>query len=352
MEETKIKILILTNYYQEGPSSRYRSFNYKKYFEKNNIEAEYLPLFRNGYIEKLYSGKKISFFSKMVDILKRILYLIGNKNKYTHIIIETELIKYLPYIIEEKLLKGISYSLDFDDNPKSQYTKNIILKRIYGNKIEKLCKKAKFVTVGNNWYFEELKTNNLIYLPTVIDLDKYTRMKKIEEKKEIKIVWIGSKSTLKYLQIIEKPLKNLSKKYQIKLKIIGGKIELKDIALEYNEWSEDTEVDNILDGDIGIMPLYDTFWEKGKCGFKLIQYMACGLPVVASPSPANVEIIENKKNGYICETEDEWYNYLEVLILNSNLRKKMGEEGRKKIEKKYSYQVYGEKYANILRGRY
>lgn len=343
-----MKILILTNYYEEGPSSRYRSFNYKKYFLKNNIIPEYKPLFDNGYVKNLYSKNKNNKMKKIKNLIKRVIFLLKNKKKYDHIIIETEVVKFFPYFLEWLLLKGSSYSLDYDDNPNFTYKKNKVLNMIYGNKINQLAKNAKFVTVGNKWYYKEIKGSNLKYLPTVIDKDKYF-VNVNKKNKKIVIVWIGSPSTEKYLELIKEPLKKISFKYDTELKLIGSNKKMDGINIKNIKWDEKTEIKEISNSDIGIMPLEDTYWEKGKCGFKLIQYMGCGLPVIASPAPANEEIIVREENGFIAKNEKEWYEYLEKLIEDNTLRKKMGRNSRKIVEDRYCYQVWGNRYAKMIR---
>lgn len=343
-----MKILILSKYFPEGASSRYRYYNYKKYFKNNGIEVEYKPLMREGYVKKYYTGKKNSKLDLLVDIVKRIIFIIFNKKKYDYIIIEKELIMFCPYIVEKILLHGCRYALDFDDNPKAPYTNGFFKKLIYKNKIDKLVKNSMITTVGNYWYYEEFKNNKVSYLPTVIDIKKYKAKENYVTNEETVIVWIGSKSTSKYLNLIEKPLQKLNEKYRIKLKIIGGDTKLCNINIENIKWKEETESLEILNSDIGIMPLEDTYWEKGKCGFKLIQYMGCGLPVVASPAPANEEIIIQGENGFIARNDEEWYTYLERLILDEKLRRKIGTKNRKRIEEKYSYQSWGRKYIKFF----
>lgn len=343
-----MKLLFLTKYDEEGPSSRYRSYNYKKFFIKESIECEYNPLFYKGYVTDLYEGKKTKKLKILYCYFQRMLYVLKNKNKYDHLIIEKELFPYVPYFLEKIILSKASYSLDFDDNPKDKYTKGIF-SIIFNNKIENLCKRAKFVTVGNHWYFEEFKDNkNFYYLPTVIDLDKYTIKDYSENDKKIKIIWIGSPSNLKNLFLIENALKNLTKKYLIKLVVIGGKVNIEGVDCEEIKWQEKTEVEELKKGDIGIMPLNNGYWEKGKCGFKLIQYMGVGLPVVASNISANKEIVENGKNGFLATNEIEWEKKLEQLIINKEKRIEFGKNGRKKIEKLYSYQVNYKKYLERL----
>lgn len=341
-----MKILILTNYYPEGPSSRYRSFNYKKYFE-TVFDVEYKPLFFDGYVRMLYSNQRISLFSKIKCVIKRIVFVLFNKNLYDHIIIETEIAKYLPFWIEKMLLIRKSYSLDYDDNPNFTYRSRAFLRSLYGNKINKLARGAKFVTVGNKWYFEEIKSGNLVYLPTVVDIEKY-KCAEHTPKDTVTIVWIGSPSTAKYLEIIRQPLEGLRRKYRFKLRIIGADIKFDFIETEFLKWSGDKESEWLAECDIGIMPLQDSYFEKGKCGFKLIQYMAAGLPAVASSSPANNEIIDAGQTGYIAETTKEWECYLEVLLTDRSLREQIGKNARKKVERQYCYQVQNKKYISHL----
>lgn len=218
------------------------------------------------------------------------------------------------------------------------------------SKIDLLALKAQFVTVGNHWYFDEIKSSNLIYLPTVIDLDCYPTVKQNYTSEKITIVWIGSPSTAKYLHLIIPVLQRLNKKYPIKFKVIGANIPLdENLEIELVNWNAETEAEELLSSDIGVMPLKETLWEKGKCGFKLIQYMACGLPVVASALPANIEIVDDGANGYIVRNDEEWYYFLEKLIVDENLRKKFGQAGRKKIESNYSYQIWGDKYLKMIK---
>lgn len=345
-----MNILFLTKYYSEGPSSRYRSYNYKNFLEKEGIQVEYKPLFYDGYVKNLYANKKNSKIKIIASFLFRIHFVLKNKKKYDHIVIEKEMLPYFPYFIEKFLLKGKNYSLDFDDNPKYRYTKNRILKFLCENKIDLLAYNAKFVTVGNKWYFDDFKYNkNFVYIPTVIDIDKY-KIKNYSLKNDIvQIVWIGSPSTQNNLFLIKDILEKICEKYSnVKFNFIGSNIKLDKVNYENIEWSEEKEVELIRVNDIGIMPLKDGYWEKGKCGFKLIQYMGCGLPVVASAVSANKEIVKHGYNGFLVENEEDWFKYLEKLILNCFLRKKFGEEGNKIVKKKYSYQIYKKIFIRLL----
>ena len=341
--ENKMNVLFLTKYSAQGASSRYRFYNYKNYFTEKGINPKFMPLFGDQYLKALYSKNTLlkNIFA-IYFILRRFCFLFFNISKYDHIVMEAELFPYFPFKFDHYFIaKMKSFSIDFDDNISANYqsTSN-------KDKIPKLINLAKFVTVGNHWYFTEFK-GNLIYLPTVIDLNQYPCYE--IKNKDLSLVWIGSKSTVRYLKLLEETLIKLSDKYEFTLNIIGGNIKLHDkIKVAYIPWSSETENKNLATSSIGIMPLENTFWARGKCGFKLIQYMASGLCVVGSALPANEEIILNNSNGFIADTQEDWFKYLDVLLADEDLRLKMGAESRHRVEQYYSYQVWGEKYANII----
>lgn len=344
-----MEILILPKYNADGPSSRYRSYNYQSYFKDNNIKYTFMPLLTDDYIKELYLGNRTKVkIIQIISVLKRFIYLLLLKKKYDLIIIEKELFPNMPFFIERLLLFNQKYSLDFDDYIAASYKNNKIKAFFLGNKIDKLSQNAKFVTVGNKWYFEEIKSNNMVYLPTVVDINRYSPLNIKEKEKEIVIVWIGSPGNAKYLYLIKDVLIELSKKYNFILKVIGAKIKIEGVKIREVKWSKSSEISELYSSDIGIMPLENSLWEKGKCGFKLIQYMGCSLPVVASDSPANNEIINDKKNGFITKDMNDWYNYLEFLIIKKDEREKMGEKGRDIVERKYSYQNWGRYYSQLI----
>lgn len=348
-----MKVLLLPKYDTKGPSSRYRTHNYLPYFTRNNINYLVKPLFGNNYIDTIYSNKKSKILKSTLQIkaiFKRFSFLLFKRNQYDLIIIEKELFPNMPFFIEFMLLYKKKYSLDFDDYVATSYKLNPIKKIFLYHKIDKLVKKAVFTTVGNQWYFKEFKSKNLSYLPTVIDLNKYPNIKEhyMSVDNQISLVWIGSPSTVKYLFLLSSVLQKLAKKYAFKLRVIGAEITIKNVAVELIKWTEASEVSEIIKSDIGIMPLENTLWEKGKCGFKLIQYMACGLPVIGTKSPANEEIIEEGINGYVAATENDWLEKLSILIEDAQLRKKFGAKGRQRVASHYSYQIWGKRYMNII----
>lgn len=285
----------------------------------------------------------------VVGIFKRMVFLLFNRGNFDLIIIEKELVTFMPFFMERMLLRGCKFILDYDDNINARYQVGFV--RIFlSDKIIKMGNIACGITVGNHWYmefYEKVDQSKIYYLPTVINRDLYLKEKPVRQDNSLKIVWIGSLSTVKYLKSIDQVLIDLQSKYNFKLKVIGAKIDLK-CNVEFAEWNSRTEIDELMLSDIGIMPLEDTNWEKGKCGFKLIQYMASGLPVVASYSNANSEII-NEDCGFIAKNQIDWYNHLSLLLSSPSLREHLGSNGRKRIYEHYSYQTWSPKFINVLK---
>ena len=153
----------------------------------------------------------------------------------------------------------------------------------------------------------------------------------------VTIGWIGSPHTSKYLDELANALERLNQAYHIKFLMVNGEKKLSFTGhVEIVPWSEEGEVDALLQMDIGIMPLPDSPWERGKCGYKLIQYMACGLPVVATPIGINRDIVHHGVNGYLAYTENEWVDCLGRLIIDSKKRQEMGTKGYELVQRSFT----------------
>lgn len=344
-----MRILFLPKYHKEGPSSRYRLYNYIKYFENAGHTVDVKPLLFEGYVKNLYEKKGGGKFKMIKSISKRFAFLIGNKKNYDVLVIEKELITNCPYFMEKLLLKGCIYTVDYDDAISTHYKKNKLKKLFLADKVDNLSGSAALTTVGNRWYRNEITKGRLEFLPTVIDIDKYSIDGLAGKENDVPvIVWIGSPSTVQYLDIVASTLKKLSESLKFKLRVIGAEVRIDGVHTECVPWSEESEFRLLFSSDIGIMPLRDTEWEKGKCGFKLIQYMASCLPTVASPAPANEEITVQGETGFIATAEAEWEKYLTTIIKDKNMRTKMGLAARKRIENNYTYQLWGGRFVKMI----
>ena len=187
---------------------------------------------------------------------------------------------------------------------------------------------------------------NVIIIPSTIDTEKYT-IKEAKAEKEIVIGWSGSFSTIEHFETAKEALKAIKDRYNDKVvfEVIGDPNYRCDIlGIIGKAWDANTEVEDLQYFDIGIMPLPDNEWTKGKCGMKGLQYMAAGIPTIMSPVGVNSKIIEDGENGFLAATTEEWINKLSLLIDSAELRKKFASNGRKEVERKYSIDANKEKY--------
>ena len=337
-----------------GASSRLRSLQYLPVLKEYGFEIDVAPLLDDSYLTDLYAGRK----KKKTDIVQKYfnrLLRVINCHKYELLWIEKELFPWLPSWVEELLAAfGVKYIVDYDDAVFHRYDmlENNLLKKILGRKIDRIMQRAALVIAGNDYLAKravKAGAKKVERIPTIIDLDRYS-IETTRQNDIFTIGWIGSPVTAQYLYHIKPALMELCKNNKACLATIGaGPLHMKDVIVKDHPWSEKTEAGRIGNFDVGIMPLPDEPWTLGKCGYKLIQYMACGKPVVASAVGANIEIIDHGKNGFLVESEKEWVKALTMLSEDKKLRKKMGRHGRKKVETDYCLQVTASRLISLIK---
>ncbi|MDP3789851.1 MAG: glycosyltransferase family 4 protein, partial [Candidatus Omnitrophota bacterium] len=212
------------------------------------------------------------------------------------------------------------------------------------------------VIAGNNYLkdFALQFNKNAVVMPSSVDTEKYKPVPCEADKSQIVIGWIGSNTTETFLYDLEETFVSLSDKYKnLVFKIVGAKFQSHELKNVVNkEWALSEELSDLQSFDIGIMPMPDNLWTKGKCGFKAILYMACGIPVVASPVGANLEIIDDGTSGFLARDNKEWTDKLSALIENASLREKIGKNAREKIIKKYSLDYTAPLFYEVLTNGY
>jgi glycosyltransferase involved in cell wall biosynthesis len=249
---------------------------------------------------------------------------------------------------------GIPFIFDFDDaifvsyrSPSNGYLSYLK----FAAKTKTICHLAAHVMVGNPYLAEYSRqyNRNVTVIPTTIDLDKYEVRKAPAHDDAIVVGWTGSYSTVQHLDTIRGALQKLGKQQRFRLRVIGTpKYDLEGIEVDAMNWRAQTEVEDLRPADIGIMPLPDDAWSKGKCGLKALQFMALGIPTICSPVGVNTDIIQNGENGFIAGTEDEWLEKLDALIRSRELRERLGRAGRMTVEQKYSATVQAPRVFEIL----
>jgi glycosyltransferase involved in cell wall biosynthesis len=216
-------------------------------------------------------------------------------------------------------------------------------------RFRRTARRADLVICGNPWIEERVKrwTSRTAVIPTAVDLDAYAGPKKHEG---FRAVWIGGRSTLFYLENLLPHLEPLAREIRgFKLRVISDAFPSSDILeIEKIPWSRNGEVEAIREGDVGLMPLTDDAWSRGKCGLKLLQYGACGLPSICSPFGVNEQIVEHGASGFQARDGDQWQKALLTLAGDAGLRAEYGARAREIVAGRYSVQALVDRYARLL----
>jgi glycosyltransferase involved in cell wall biosynthesis len=211
------------------------------------------------------------------------------------------------------------------------------------------------VTVGNRFLGDEVlrasRRKKVVLVPTCIDTTLYPRKKEVSESKEFVLGWIGTKGNLHYLSRLEPVFKEIGQRFpQIRLKIVSNDfIGSSSLPVIKKPWRLEDENEDLLSFDVGLMPLGDDLWSKGKCGLKIIQYLSVGVPAVCTPVGINRDIVRDGENGFWAASPSEWVDRLSRLIEDPDLRRSMGLRGIETVEKEYSLTVTSEKLLGVLR---
>jgi glycosyltransferase involved in cell wall biosynthesis len=307
----------------------------------------------NDALLKKYSGKSYGLYVLLKFFYVRIRFLLTSK-EYDLVWIEKEALPWLPVFFEKWLLRKVRYVLDFDDAIFHNYdlNRNLFVRWIFRRRIDLLMENAHLVIAGNTYLANRAISSGarcVEVVPSVIDVEKYPVKQKYTVATKIRVVWIGSPSTSKYLDELVKPLSELGIRHQFILRLVGcAAINIPGVEVEVVSWSADTEAASISECDIGIMPLHDTPWEQGKCAYKLIQYMACGLPTVSSPIGANRDVVIAGKTGFFAQNSQEWIEKLELLLCNAVVRQCLGQAGRARVKAYYCVQETAPKMVRLL----
>ncbi len=352
-----MKVLLLSKYPRMGASSRLRSLQYLPALADEGIEVTVSSLFDENYLRELYEKGRKSKVRSLMLYLKR-LFLLLTAFRYNVLWIEYEVFPYLPAFAEQLLrLLGKPYVVDYDDAVFHNYDRsgNGLIRVFLGKKIDAVMRNSACVVAGNEYLAARARkagARRIELIPTVVDRERYQNAKTDQTKTPI-IGWIGSPSTQRYVVDIRDALRKVCDETGASLLLVGAtesvREQLPGIPVDVVRWTEESEAALVAQMDVGIMPLEDGPWEKGKCGYKLIQYMACGVPVVASPVGVNVEIVNENYCGQLAESVGEWAEALTGILSSRPRQSELGMAGRRAVEHKYSLQVQAPVLAGILR---
>lgn len=349
-------LAIVPSLYDTSPGQRFRLEQWEPFLRRDGVEIEYAPFETAELREVLHRpgnvGAKVAAISKGFGRRRRDVEAAADFDA-VYVFREAALLG--PAWFEGKIARsGVPMVFDFDDAvfvPYKSPSNGYLSYLKFPGKTAAICRQSAHVMAGNQFLADyALRVNeNVTVIPTTIDTDKYRPSPPIE--KEIPIVgWSGSHSTAQHLDTVRDVLRDLAAKTKFKLRVIGApEFKIDGVDVEAIPWSSETEVEDLRPIDVGIMPLPDDIWSKGKCGLKALQYMALGIPTIVSPVGVNSTIIEDGENGFIAGDHQTWIARLTELLESAELRRRLGEKACETVEERYSAKVQAPRVSEIFK---
>jgi glycosyltransferase involved in cell wall biosynthesis len=333
-----IKVLGLALYGPLAASTRYRLCQYVPGLARMGIDLQIRHLLGDDYLRSRFSGGSLPIAAMMQAALARMSEL-WQRNEYDVAMLHCELFPLMPGLMERVLIRR-PYLYDFDDAFYLKYRSGRmrLASPLLGRKFDSVMEGAAAVTAGNHVLAGHARqhNDNTHDLPTVVDTTRYLPQTHGRNSQVFTVGWIGSPSTAPYLSELAVPLSAIGQEGPVRFIVIGGRAPfIPNVSVVEIDWNENTELDLINSFDVGVMPLPDDDWARGKCAFKLIQYMACAVPVIASAVGANIDVV-NEDCGLLASTQQEWTDALRQLRNEPATRAHLGEAGRARVEQSYS----------------
>ncbi len=279
--------------------------------------------------------------------------------RYDGVIVFREAALIGPAIYERLVHRlGVPMFFDFDDaiwHPSQLSKANGVFSKLhFFGKTSTICRLSSGVLAGNEYLaaYARKVSSNVFVIPTSIDLARYPELPEAADDSRTIVIWSGSTSTLVHFEHAREALEKLARIRPITVKVICNEPPGRPIAGAENvfvRWSEKNEAQEIGASHIGIMPLPDDSYSRGKCGLKALQFMATGRPVVTAPVGMNKDLVRSGDNGILATTTDEWVAALDQLASSRELRARIGGAGRRTVEAEYSATVVAERFARAVR---
>lgn len=340
-----MRVLFLTQTGPEGASARYRVYAYLPFLEKAGISADVLParapIHPGDSLPVRMARYATRFATRLRDLPKA--------EDYDLVVLQRDLINHLAPWLEQRLARtGVPLLLDVDDaiHLRPPGSTPGFLARAFGSadKLADLVPLVASVLAGNEELADAARARGarrVRVLPTAVDLAHAGPMRPPHEPGEPFVLgWVGSPGTLGYLEVIRPALEELGNRGGYRLRVIGASAPVFGaLEVESLPWSVATENETIAACDVGIMPLFDDAWSRAKCGTKLLQYMALGVPALASPVGTNITIADEGRAALLASANEDWIAAIERLRTDAALRTTLRERGRRRVEEHYSVQA-------------
>ena len=365
MTDRTIRVLALSPIPEEGAGCRFRIAQFIPYLESAGFEVTLQSLFTPEFFRLVY--KPGQYLRKAITFaglsLRRLGSLLATASRFDVVFIYREMFPLGPPLVERLLAARGRPPIvfDFDDAiflPSVSEANRLISALKQPGKVSTIIRHSNHVIAGNDYLAAYARRFNdaVTVIPTSVDLSRFVpRLGSASgngaTSEPLVVGWIGSPTTGQYLRMLTPVLQELSKRHAFVLRISGTAlpVSIPGVRVDNTPWTLGREVELFNTCDVGVYPLPDDDWSKGKCGFKAIQFMACGVPVISSVVGVNREIIEDGVNGFLASTGEEWVRKLDRLLSDATLRRRFADAGRRTIQERYSLDVNAPKLAATLR---
>ena len=349
-------LAVVPSIYDRNPSQRYRIEQWEPVLRSLGVEVTYQPFEDAELNAVLYRQGELATKLRLVTkALGRRLSGLRRAREFDAAYVLREAALLGPPVFEWMLRRaGLPFIFDFDDAVFERYVSpsNGYLSYLkFPGKTRTICRLAAHVTAGNEYLADYARRAGarVTVIPTTVDTSKYTVAPRPPNEVPV-IGWTGSYSTVQHLDTLQPALRRLAREERFRLRVIGAPgYKIEGLDVEALTWRSETEVEDLRPLDVGVMPLPDDRWSRGKCGMKALQYMGLGVATVASPVGVNTTIIRDGENGMLAATEDEWVEKLRLLLRDAALRARLGREGRRTVEETYSAAVQAPRVYEILK---
>jgi len=363
--KTAIRVLALSPIPEEGAGCRFRIAQFIPYLESVGVDVTLRSLFDADFFRLVYRpGHYVRKALSFAELSLKRLDSLRDASRFDVIFIYREMFPIGPAIIERLLgsRRRPPVVFDFDDAiflPSVSDANRAIRALKQPGKVATIVRHSDHVIAGNDYLaaYARRFSDAVTVIPTCVDTTKFVPSPDAfstngsNQSREPVVGWIGSPTTAFYVRGLANVFRQVREQHPFVLRVSGAgePLNVPGVPTEQPAWTLASEVELFNTCDVGVYPLADDEWSRGKCGFKAIEFMACGVPVVASAVGVNREIIADGVNGFLASTEAEWVEKLGRLLASRELRRRFGEAGRRTVEARYSLQVHAPTLAATLR---
>jgi glycosyltransferase involved in cell wall biosynthesis len=355
---SKILICALVPYpVDTAPCQRFRIEQWAPYLEEQGIFVKMAPFADRRLAQLLYRpGHSAAKAVRMAACFARRLIDIASLRRYDAVLIHRAASMVGPALIERIAAKlGRPIIFDFDDAIFKLHT--TMANRHLGwlkfpGKTATICRLSQHVIVGNAYLADYARQHNpnVTIIPTSVDTERYRPANKVQSNGRLVVGWMGSSTSQTHLEMFAPMLGQMVERFGVEIRVISDRQPaLPGVPHVWKRWSPETEVEDLAEFDIGIMPMPDNEWARGKCALKALQYMAMGIPALCSAVGTNCEVISHGKDGLLASSPEEFLEHLGRLIKEPGLRKKLGAAARRTVQERYSMRRCAGLFAQVAR---